>query len=316
MGGPRSSYKKMSAVTVALLMGMVSCAWLVVAHEEGEPLVITIPEGIDPIPVAVYFADNMVYAPQWRIDNLVRIETMIINTTDYECAQEIHKNDTDLYPYPGLFENGTIQQRAILDDPTILNLTRMVSVSYIEISMYNSTSGALADRFDAGWDPVTLTQVIDGGVGREVNKAGHLIYGMLWDTTGLFAGVYTVKVRLGHVEKVAEEWTPMIDTWYEVTYAVANWYDPEAEEGTLMDEYHPYHDLVLDGTDEYAMYGIGVGGISGRTAWIDLGQLIAQGPGGGSGGDSGNDGEGGNGNGTCGANSGGNGWSGDRVKRK
>ena len=314
MGGPRSSCKKVSAATVALLMGMVSCAWLVVAHEDGEPLVVTIPEGDDLIPVAVYFADNMVYAPQWRLDNLVRIETMIINTTDYACAQEILKNDTDLYP--SLFENGTVQQRAILDDPTILNLTRMVSVSYIEISMYNSTTGDLVERFDAGWDPVELTQVIDGGVGREVNKAGHLIYGMLWDTTGLDVGVYTVEVRLGHVEEIDGEWTPKIDTWYDVDYAIANWYNPEAEEGTLMDEYHPYHDLVLEDTEEYAVYGIGVGGLRGQTAWIDLGQLIPQGSGGGNGGDSGNDGDGGNGNGTCGANSGGDGWSGDRSKRR
>ncbi|MCJ7489628.1 MAG: hypothetical protein MUO87_05745 [Thermoplasmata archaeon] len=305
---------KVSATTVAILMGMMACGCLVSAGEEGEPLIITKPASDTlPMPCAVYFSDNMVYAPQWRIGNYVRIEAMVINMTEYTSSQDIARTDTNLYPE--VYKDGPAQQQAMLGDPAVLNLTRMVSVSYIEITLLNSTTGAVVDQFEAGWDDETLNQVIYGGVGREVNKAGHLIYGMLWDTSGLDAGVYTVEVRLGHVEFVGDLWTRVIGDWYSVNNATANWYNPEEAEGTLMNEEHPYHDLVLDGTDDYSIYGIGVGGVIAQTAWIDLGPLIPQGPGGGSGGDGGSHGEEGDGNNHCGEQSGGNGNGGNRYRK-
>ena len=312
MGGPRSSYKKVSASAVALIVGMVSCACLISAHEEGEPLVTTVPPTGDPMSVAVYFADNMVYAPQWRVDNYVRIETMVIDMTGYTMPEDIARTDTDLYPETYL--TGLEQQQAILADPTILNDTRMVSVSYIEV-IIRASNGDVADRFESGWSPETLELVIGGEVGREVNKAGHLIYGMLWDTTGKDTDVYTVEVRLGHVDETDGEWTPVFGEYYRVDHVIANWYNPEAEEGTLMNPEHPFHAIVLESDPDYLVYKIGVGGLDGQVAWIELGPLIPQGSGGGNGGN-GNGGEGGNGNGNCGANSGGNGWSGDRAKRR
>jgi len=304
MGGPRSSYKKVSASAIAVLVGMVSCACLISAHETGLPLVLTVPETEEPISVAVYFADNMVYAPQWRIDNYVRIETMVINMTGYTMAEEIERTDTDLYPEQ--YYDGVAQQQAILANPAILNQTRMVSVSYIEITM-RASNGDMVDRFESGWDPDSLELVIDGGVGREVNKAGHLIYGMLWDTTGMESDVYTVEVRLGHVENIDGSWEPVFGEWYSIDYTIANWYNPEAEEGTLMDPEHPFHDIVLADDPDYLTYKIGVGGLGDQVAWIELGPLIPQGSGGGNGG-GGNSGDGnghggeggGNGNGNCG----------------
>jgi uncharacterized membrane protein YgcG len=286
-------YKKISAAAMAVFMGVIACGCLVGAHEDGEAMVITIPETDEPMSCAVYFADNMVYAPQWRIGNYVRIETMVLDMTGYTTAEEICTTDLDIYP------TGLEQQAAILADPTILNETRMVSISYIEITM-KASNEAVVDVFDAGWDPETGEQVISGGVGREVNKAGHLIYGMLWDTNGMDGDVYTVEVRLGYVEEVSEGvWEPVIDEWYSVDYAIANWYNPEAEEGTLMDPAHPFHDIVLESDPLYSIYKIGVGGVGDQVAWIELGPLIPQGSGGGNGdgGGNGNGGDGGNGNG-------------------
>jgi uncharacterized membrane protein YgcG len=299
-------YKKMSAAAVAIFMGVLACGCLVVAHEEGEPMVITIPETEEPMSCAVYFADNMVYAPQWRIGNYVRIETMVLDMTGYSTAEDICTTDLDVYP------TGLEQQAAILADPSILNDTRMVSVSYIEITMRDS-DGHAAAIFDAGWDPVTGDLVMDGGVGREVNKAGHLIYGMLWDTSDVEDGIYTVEVRLGHVVAADGGWTAALGEWYSVDYAIANWYNPEAEEGTLMDPDHPFNDIVLESDPMYSIYKIGVGGVGDQMAWIELGPLIPQGSGGGNGGN-GNGGDGGNGNGGDGGN--GNGGHDRRARGK
>ena len=287
-------YKKTSAAAVAILMGVLACGCFVVAHEDGEPMIITIPETEEPMSCAVYFADNMVYAPQWRIGNYVRIETMVLDMTGYTAPENISTTDLDIYP------TGLEQQAAILADPTILNDTRMVSVSYIEITMRASNGDTVA-VFDSGWDPDSYELVIDGGVGREVNKAGHLIYGMLWDTSGMEEDVYTVEVRLGHVVAVDGGWEVVPGDWYSVDYAIANWYDPEADEGTLVDPAHPFHDIVLESDPLYSIYKIGVGGVGDQMAWIDLGPLIPQGSGGGNGGN-GNGGDGGNGNGGDGGN--------------
>ena len=177
------SAKRISAVAIAVLFGVTSFACLIVAEDDGVPLMITAPAGDDPISCAVFFADNMVYAPQWRLDNYVRIETMVLDMTDYASSREILRTDTDLYPE--IYADGLVQQAEILaDSEEVLPLTKMVSVSYIEVTV---TSDVLDEpiMFAAGWDPVTGAKVIEvNGFGREVNKVGHLIYGTLWDTIG------------------------------------------------------------------------------------------------------------------------------------
>lgn len=291
-----------SAMAIAMLFGLSACASLICAEDdEGTPLMITAPTGEEPISCAVFFADNMVYAPQWRLDNYVRIETMVLDTTDYTSSREIKRIDTDLYPDGG-YEDGLDQQAAILaDSDAVLPLTKMVSVSYIEVSVTSDVLDAPI-LFAAGWDPITREKVIEvNGFGREVNKAGHLIYGTLWDTSGLEEGVYTVEVRLGCVV----DGVGVVGEWYDVDYAIGHLYNPDGEEGELLTPEFPYSDLVLADHVDYYTYKIGVGGMTSDTAWVELGPLIPQGSGGGNGGDGGgngnggsdDDGNGGNGNG-------------------
>jgi len=293
--------KKASALALAVLFGMTACTCVIGAHEdEGTPLMITAPSGDVPMSCAVFYADNMVYAPQWRLDNYVRIETMVIDMTGYDTPRDILTTDVNLYP--DVYADGLEQQAAIIaDSETVLPMTRMVSVSFIEITI---TSDVLEEPlvFAAGWDPASGEQVIqERGLGREVNKAGHVIYGTLWDTTGLDEGVYTVETRLGKVV----DGVGVLGEWYSVDYAIAHLYNPEGEEGELLDPDHPFSDLVTEEHVDYATYKIGVGGVADECAWIVLGPLIPQGSGGGNGGDSGgngNGGDGGNGNGGDGGN--------------
>ncbi|MCU0852110.1 MAG: hypothetical protein MUC90_02475 [Thermoplasmata archaeon] len=286
-----------TAVAIAMLFGISACASLISAEDdEGTPLMITAPTGEEPVSCAVFFADNMVYAPQWRLGNFVRIETMVLDTTDYASSREIKRTDTDLYPDGG-YADGLDQQAAIIaDSDAVLPLTKMVSVSYIEVTVKSDVLETPI-LFAAGWDPMTREKVIEvNGFGREVNKAGHLIYGTLWDTSGLEEGVYTVEVRLGCVV----DGVGVVGEWYDVDYAIGHLYNPEGEEGELLTPEYPYSDLVLEDHVDYSTYKIGVGGMAGDTAWVDLGPLIPQGAGGGNGGDSGGNGNGGdndNGNG-------------------
>jgi uncharacterized membrane protein YgcG len=302
--------RRVSAVAVAILFGVVSCTCMISAEEdEGDPLVITTPSGSNPISCAVFYADNMVYAPQWRLDNYVRIETMVIDMTGYESSRDIWTTDVNLYP--SVYLDGLEQQAAIItDSATVLPMTRMVSVSYIEITV---VSDVLDEPiiFAAGWDPLTGEKAIEvNGLGREVNKAGHVIYGTLWDTTGLDEGVYTVETRLGCVV----DGVGVIGKWYDVDYAIAHLYDPEGEEGELLTPDHPFSDIVDEEHIDYSTYKIGVGGLDGDAAWIILGPLIPQGSGGGNGGDGGGNGNGGDGGGNGGGNGNGGNGHGKRGK--
>ena len=300
--------KRISALAIALLFGMTSCACLIGAHEdEGAPLMITAPDGDEPISCAVFFADNMVYAPQWRLDNYVRIEKMVLDMTEFETARDITVDATDLYPSEE-FPDELSQQAAIMtNSEEVLPLTKMVSVSYIEVAVTSDVLYAPI-MFAAGWNPETGESVITvNGLGREVNKAGHLIYGTLWDTTHLDEGIYTVEVRLGRVvqDPVTGEWSGSLGEWYSVDYSIGHLYNPEGEEGEFLTPDYPYSDLVEYEHPDYTTYKIGAGGVEGDCAWVELGPLIPQGSGGGNGGDSGgngNGGDGGNGNGGAGGN--------------
>ena len=272
-------------------------------------MMITMPSGEGPISCAVFYADNMVYAPQWRMGNFVRIETMVLNMDEYDSAKDLTVSDTDLYGYDGsMFETGEEQQAALNNvsgnSDEILQATKMVSVSYIEMTI-TGPDDKCPYVLAAGWDSKTREKVIDiNGLGRHVNKMGHVIYGTLWDTTGFNEGVYTVTTRLGVVEGgvgVTDGLT------YNVDYAICNLW---LEEEVPADPDHPYADLA--GTEDDPVYDVfknGLGNVTldGDGAWIELGQLIPQGSGGGNGGDNGNGGEGGNGNGGQGGNGNGGG---------
>ncbi|MCJ7488603.1 MAG: hypothetical protein MUO87_00440, partial [Thermoplasmata archaeon] len=125
-----------SAIAVAVLFGTTAFACVVSAEEEGDPLVITMPSeegGI--ISCAVFYADNMVYGPQWRIGNFVRIEAMILNMDDYGSTKGLKTTDTELDPDLYTEDWGTQQGAIIADSETFLPLTKMISVSYIEMTI-------------------------------------------------------------------------------------------------------------------------------------------------------------------------------------
>lgn len=306
-------YKRVPAMAVAVLFVLTSCAYVISAHEdEGVPLIITAPaEGAETMSCAVFFADNMVYAPQWRLDNYVRIEVMVLNMDSYADPSELVVADTNLYPSE-LVPDGLAQQAAIIaESATYLPMTRMVSVSYIEVSI---TSAELDDPvvFAAGWNPVTGEKVITvNGFGREVNKAGHLIYGTLWDTYGLDEGVYTTEVKLGvAMQDELGVWYGAVGKRYDVNCAIGHLYNPEVEGEYLVPD-HPYDDLGVEGTEAFDLYKLGEGGLTADdVAWIELGPLIPQGSGGGSG----NGGEGG-GNGNGGENGGGGNGHGGKLNQ-
>ncbi|MBU1158172.1 MAG: hypothetical protein KKE24_02410 [Candidatus Thermoplasmatota archaeon] len=312
---------RVTAIAVAAFMLILPLSMVVSAHEdEGTPIMITVPDGADEgatMDCAVFFADNMVYGPQWRIGNFVRIEMLVIDMTGYSAPEEIWTSDIELFDdyqkqavdgdgnlifdefgVPVMVYDGLAQQAAIMTDSiNILPKTRMVSVSYIEVTMTMDTLDE-PEVFKAGWDPETGDKVIGDELGREVNKAGHVIYGMLWDTTGLDEGTYTVSVRLGAaVEDEFGEWTGVIGQWYSVDFAIAHFY---IGEGLLNDPDHPFVNLVSDKSDPvYVDYKIGIGNVTDDgVAWIELGDLIPQGSGGGNSEDSGGShGENGGGNG-------------------
>lgn len=345
--GKEMRYTRATAVAIAAFMLVLPSAFMVGAkssgHEEGDPMIITMPPpGSGSISCAVYFADNMVFAPQWRTGGLVRIEMMIINMTgfggDPRLIDEGQINLTDEYEhlyspetYPEYWEEGYwSQQSFLLNDSAGLNDTRMVSVSYIRVTITEVLSPETPSRdepysrsFEAGWNE-TYDRVIFSELGREVNKHGNLIYGMLWNTEGAPEGNYRVDVQLGKVVQDPNEEGKYVgeiggnNPWYTVDFAVGHLY---IGDGVLFDDVHPYVSLVSneewasetnpggdwnitikDETGEevdvalYADLGIGLGGVSVvagvNNAWVLLGQLMDTGPGGGNGGDSGGEGQG------------------------
>lgn len=288
-------YKRELAVAVSIVMAIGVVPVLSSAHESTTIIITEPQEGADPMSCAVYFADNMVYAPQWRVGNFVRIETMVLDMTGCTDAVEFDVDGLWLPEFVVRDESeGLLQQAALIADSNRLNETKMVSVSYIEVQMTGPDEYE-SETFSAGWMPSSpYTQVIDNGLGREINKGGHLIYGMLWDTTHVPAGEYTVSVRLGKAVQDSDgDWVGEIGQWYDVDYCVANYYIAEDQ---YNDPDHPFVSITSDPFDPlYVDYKVGLGGLDGDTAWILLGPLIPQGSGGGYGG-GGNGGEG-NGNG-------------------
>lgn len=366
-------YAKAAAVLVGAFMLVLPLTSLVSAggagHEEGAPMMVTLPSGGVPISCAVYFADNMVFAPQWRVDNLVRIEMMIIDMTgsgnpedgplvgpwddptqiendtinldQEQCLIDYPPDDPDYEDYwikvvDPLTQEVTYvwnQQAFLLAESSNIAETRMVSVSYIRVTIIGEGDAAgYSKSFEAGWlCESPYDRVIFSELGREVNKHGNLIYGMQWDTADpeepAPAGEYRVDIQLGKVSynEDTKDYEIALGADYSVDFAVGHLY---VGDGVLFSDDHPYISLVSsegaydpdsnpDGDDVTIVYGdvelwvyddlgVGLGGISTGAAWVLLGPLIDRGPGGGNGGDGG-DSEGGDGGGN-GIENGGNGW--------
>jgi hypothetical protein len=146
------------------------------------------PDGADSIDVGVYFADNMAFAPQWRLGNFIRIEIMVLDVTGLSDPSELLIEETNVYT-----------QEVLRADPTLIFNTNMVSVSEIWISI--TPQGE--DDPVVTWHSDFEDPDGDRTVTREINGEGHLIYGGKWDTSNVDeGGFYTVSVRLPSVYEV------------------------------------------------------------------------------------------------------------------
>jgi len=240
------------------------------------------------IPVAVYFADNMVYTPQWRVGNLVRIETMILNVSTCLIDEvpdmtvmplEVSKSIT-LQTDP---ETGEILIYDLLTDSSDLLDTYMVSVPSIEIVITSLDDSEVSYTFSGGLSGETWI----GDVTREINQYGHLIYGFLWDTEveELPLGAYEVSVKL------PDE--------YDIRASVAHVYPEKAEDDVTQgdpdrekpdDQEEPLGFGILPEGDTNGCGGVPYGL---NEAYVILGPLV-EGGSAGTGGDNGDENGGGN----------------------
>ena len=251
-----------TAIVAAMAFVMVFGTVPVFVNAEEEQTLVPIETPTDPMNVGVYFADNMVFTPQWRTGNLVRIEMMVIDLGT-SLPKEVLKSEIDMYT-----------QLELMANPALVLDTRMVSVSSIKVQIVDS-AGLEAWSAEVSWDPITYLPVqTNENFGREINKAGHLIYGGQWDTTYAAAGVYTVSVTLGPS--------------YTITYAMGT----NKTEALLEYPVNIYDELANEYTDDvYVLYDLGIGGVTENTAWLELGKISSRGGGGGNSGGSGNGGK-------------------------
>jgi uncharacterized membrane protein YgcG len=251
-------YRKTWTILTAALLGLLPGALIAGGSEEpSTPIPVT---PADSEGYAVFFADNMAFAPQWRTGNLVRIEAMVLKAGDFNGDGVTNASDIPLDVSLGL------TQAELTANPALILDTYMVSVPEIWVTIsgpggtyefYSYFADGTADESDM--------------VGREINKAGHLIYGFLWDTTGVDPGVYKTSV--------------VIPSEYDVIMAI--------ESLTVAEDAEPigFVEVPTAGSEPVS----GTGGVIDATneAFIYLGEIVLRG---GSGSNGGNGGNGGNGN--------------------
>lgn len=291
--------KRVTAIALAMLTMVLSLASLAIANDEETAAPIPImypPTGEATMPVAVYFADNMVYTPQWRTGSLIRIETMILNvSTCYgetgldifnklplEVNSSISGLTEDVY-VDGVWTTRIVSydQTELIANPELLKDTYMVSVSEVTITITNTDPNcpfAHEFRFVAGSSDNTVT--------REINKAGHLIYGFLWDTATCNAppGIYEVTVDLPDCYDVVAAIAHVYEASTDTTNGEPTRAPPEVEVPPLG------FDLLPEGFDTS-----GCGGVYEipNQAFVCMGALI-DGSGSGTSGDNGDENGGGN----------------------
>jgi hypothetical protein len=258
--------RRKTAIAAAMAFVMAFGTVPVFVNAAEETVVVPIETG--PLTVGVYFADNMVFTPQWRVGNFVRIEVMVIDLGTL-MPNQVLASEVNMYTQAELQAN-----------PSLVANTRMVAVDsiQIDITLEGATAPAWSER--VSWDPATgLAIETSDCFGREINAVGHLIYGGQWDTTTAAPGVYTAKVILG--------------SSYTISYAMGSMKADTT--GTYI--FDVLADDELD--DNYVLYDLGIGGVSlDGTAWLELGPLMGRGGGANGGNGGGNGGTGGhNGNG-------------------
>jgi hypothetical protein len=252
-----------TAIVAAMAFVMVFGTVPVFVNAEEEQALVPIEAPDTPMKVGVYFADNMVFAPQWRIGNLVRIEMMVIDLDTLLLPKDVHKDEIDKYT----------QAELMITPAKVLN-TRMVSVSSIKVQIVSSTGGVVWSA-EVSWDLVSYEPIkTSENFGREINQYGHLIYGGQWDTTGEAVGVYTVNVTLGPS--------------YTITYVMGT----NKTEAGLETPEHIYDELADEYDDDvYVLYDLGIGWVAEKKAWLELGNILTRGGGGGNSGGNGNGGK-------------------------
>jgi hypothetical protein len=267
-------YKRASAMLAVVLMAFVPFGMIVSAAEEpATPVPFTTPGEVTPgvtdpnMEYAVYFADNMAFTPQWRLGNLVRVETMVLKAFEFNDDGILNASDIPVAVNTNITSGVVYDQASLLGNPDNILWTWMVSVPSITVTITGEKGDVhtFASDFTDGVSDADL-------VTRETNKAGHLIYGFLWDTesASVLGGVYRVSVDAGSA--------------YPVTMAVRSL--------VVAEDADPigYEELPAGTLDAFVS---GTGGVSGDDAYIYLGTLIAKG--GSSGGGGGNGGSGGSG---------------------
>lgn len=265
---------------MALLMVLISSAMVVRAAEEpAAPMPYTPTD--ETYDYAVYFADNMAFTPQWRIGNLVRIEMMVLKVPDGIIpAIDADGLPTFVLTTPvavntDITTGVAYDQATLMGDPTLLLNTWMVSVPVISVTI---EVGSYTEHFDADF----TNDVEESVLHREINKAGHLIYGMLWDTSSVpAAGTPKVTVTVPTTTVTVEG----ISTTYSYPISWA------ARSLVLVEDADPiaYEVLPVD-TGASGTGGVDLNG----DAYLYIGVLIVKG---GSSGGGGGNGGGGNGKG-------------------
>mgnify|MGYP006961785660 CR=1 FL=1 len=265
--------RRASAMLAVVLMALVPFGLLAGAAEEPmTPMPFTAPGEVTPgvsdpnMEYAVYFADNMAFTPQWRLGNLVRVETMVLKAFETNDDGVLNASDIPIVVNTNITSGVVYDQAGLLGNPDNVLWTWMVSVPTITITITGEKGDVhtFASNYADGISDADL-------VTRETNKAGHVIYGFLWDTSGatVLGGVYRVSVDAG--------------SDYPVTMAVRSLVLAEDDEAVGFEELP---------TGTLSAFVSGTGGVAGDDAYIYLGVLLAKGgsSGGGGGGGGGNGG--------------------------
>lgn len=269
------NYRRASALLAFAMVALVPFGMIANAAEEpATPMPFTTPGEVTPgvsdpeMEYAVYFADNMAFTPQWRLGNLVRVETMVLKAFETNSDGVLNASDIPIGVNTNITSGAVYTQTDLLGNPDHILWTWMVSVPAITVTMTgeNGDVHTFASNYADGISDADL-------VTRETNKAGHLIYGFLWDTEGadVLGGVYRVSVDVGSAFPVTMAVRSLV---------VAEDADPIG-----------YEELPAGTLDAFVS---GTGGMSGDDAYIYLGVLIAKGGSSGGGGNGG--GGGGHGN--------------------
>lgn len=185
-------YKRATAVLFVAALAFLPAAALVNAEEEpGAPIPFT--PGTAAAGYGVYFADNMAFTPQWRVGNLVRIETMVLKASDIDGDGLVDAASIPVVVNADMATGVVYDQATLMATPDLILGTWMVSVPSIKITASSATTDDVVVFQSNFADGITDEDTVT----REINKAGHLIYGLLWDTTGVDAGVYKISVEIG-----------------------------------------------------------------------------------------------------------------------